>query len=55
MGYGHFCACECRAEGQTVDQVVLHCPIQRLPYGALGLTILDDETIEWLLNTCPKI
>ena len=19
------------------------------------LTVLDDETIEWLLNTCPKI
>jgi len=20
-----------------------------------GLTVLDDETIEWLLNTCPEI
>jgi len=20
-----------------------------------GLTVLDDETIQWLLNTCPKI
>jgi len=20
-----------------------------------GLTVLDDETVEWLLNTCPEI
>jgi len=20
-----------------------------------GMTVLDDETIEWLFNTCPKI
>ena len=45
-------ACECGAE-QTVDHVVLHCPIQRPPYGLHGLTVLDDETTEWLLNTCP--
>jgi len=23
--------------------------------GLHGLTVLDDETIEWLLNTCPEI
>jgi len=44
--------CECGAKEQTVDHVVLHCPIHRLPYGAHGLTVLDDETIEWLLNNC---
>jgi len=46
-------ACECGAE-QTVDHVVLQCPIRRPPHGLHGLTVLDDETIEWLLNTCPR-
>ena len=48
-------ACECGAEEQTVDHVVLQCPIHRPPYGLHGLTVLDDETTEWLLNTCPEI
>jgi len=26
-----------------------------LPHGLNGLTVLDDETIECLLNTCPEI
>jgi len=47
-------ACEYGAE-QTVDYVILHCPIHRLPHGLHGLTVLDDETTEWLLNTCPDI
>jgi len=46
-------ACECVAEEQTVDHVVLQCPIHRPPHGLHGLTVLDDETIEWLLNICP--
>jgi len=46
-------ACECGAEEQTVDAVVLQCPIHRIPHGLHGLTVLDDQTIEWLLNTCP--
>jgi len=48
-------ACECGAEEQTVDHVVLQCPIHRPPHGLHGLTVLDNETIKWLLNTCPKI
>jgi len=48
-------ACECGAEEQTVDRVVPQCPIHRPPRGLHGLTVLDDETIEWLLNTCPEI
>jgi len=48
-------ACECGAEEQTVDQVVLQCPIYRTPHGVQGLAVLEDETIEWLLNTCPEI
>jgi len=46
---------ECGAEEQTVDHVVLQCPIHRPPHGLHPLTVLDDETIEWLLNTCPEI
>jgi len=42
---------ECGAEEQIVYHVVLYCPIHRPLYGAHGLTALDDETIEWLLNT----
>ena len=37
--------CECGAEEQTVDHVVLQCPIHRPPNGLHGLTVLDDETI----------
>ena len=49
-----FAACESGAE-QTLDYVVLQCPIHGSPHGLHGLTVLDDETIEWLLNTYPKI
>jgi len=48
-------ACECGAEERTVDHLVLHYPIHLPPYGMHGPTVLDDETIEWLLNTCPEI
>jgi len=54
MGFGSSAGCECGAE-QTVDHVVLYCPIHRPPYELHGLTVLDDETTEWLLNTCPNI
>jgi len=47
--------CECGAEEQTVDHVVHLCPIHRPPHGLHGLTVLHDETVEWLLNTCPEI
>jgi len=48
-------ACECGVEEQTVDHVVLQCPFHRPPHGLHGLMVLDDETTEWLLNTCPEI
>ena len=54
-GMTSFAACECGAEEQTVDHVVLQCPIQRPPHGLHGLTVLDDETTERLLITCPEI
>jgi len=48
-------ACECGAEDQPVDHVVLQCPIHGPSHGLHDLTVLDDETTEWLLNTCPEI
>ena len=47
-------ACECGAKEQTIDHV-LHCPIHQPSHGLHSLTVLDDETIKWLLNTCPEI
>jgi len=40
---------------ETVDHVVLQCPILQPTYGLHGVTMQDDETIEWMLNTCPQI
>ena len=48
-------ACECGAEDQTVDHVVLHDPNHRTPHGLHGLTVQDDETIDWLRNICPEV
>jgi len=48
-------ACECGAEEQTIDHVVLQCRIHRPAHGLHGLTVLDDETIEWQLNAYPEI
>jgi len=48
-------ACECGAEEQTLDHVVLQSPIHRPPHGLHGLTVPDNETIEWLLNSCLEI
>jgi len=49
-GMASSAACECGAE-QTVDHVVLNWT----PHGLHGLMVLDNETTEWLLNTCPDI
>jgi len=48
-------ACACGAEEQTVDHVVLKMSNPSTPHGLHGLTVLDVETTEWLLNTCPEI
>jgi len=31
------------------------CPISWPPHGLHSLAVLDDETIDWLLYTCPEI
>jgi len=48
-------ACECGAEEQTDDHVFLQCPFYRPPHGLHGLTVLDDETTEWLLHAYCEI
>jgi len=52
QGMASSAACEYSAEEQSVDHVVLQCPIHRPPHGLLGLMVLGDEAIERLLNTC---
>ena len=47
-------ACEFGAEEQTVDHVVLQCPIHRPPHGLHGLTVLDDETIGMAAQHLPR-
>jgi len=54
-GMASSAACECGIEKQTVGHVVLQCPIHRPPHGLYGLTVLDDEIMEWLLNICREI
>jgi len=51
-GMASSATCECGTEEQTVDHVVLQCPIHR-PHGLHGLTVLDNTTTERLLNTWP--
>ena len=47
--------CECGASEQTADHVLTACPIHRVPHGARGLTVLDDETRCWLNNITASI
>jgi len=54
-GMASSAVCECGAEEQTVDHVVFQCPNHRLSHELDGLTVLDDETIECQLRTCPEI
>jgi len=54
MGYGLLCGWECGAEEQTIDHVVLQRPLNRPPLELHCLAVLDEETIEWLLNTVSR-
>ena len=46
---------ECGASEQTADYVLTVCPIHRVPHGARGLTVLDDETRCWLNDITASI
>jgi len=54
MGYGLLCGLWVWRRKQTVDHVVLQGPIHLPPHWLHDLTVLDDETTEWLINTCPR-
>jgi len=45
-GMASSAACECGAEEQTIDHVILQCPIHQSPHRLHGLMVLDDETTE---------
>ena len=47
--------CECGASEQTADHVLRACSIHRVPHGARGLTVLNDETRCCLNNTTASI
>ena len=46
-------ACECGADEQTADHLIISCPIYHHPNGAGGLASDDMKLKDWLLNTCP--
>ena len=48
-------ACECGADEQTADHLIISCPIYRHPNGAGGLASDDMTLKDWLLNTCPAV
>ena len=54
-GLADSAACDCGADEQTADHIILDCPIYRAPSGIQGLKNLDEETITWLLKSCPDI
>jgi len=55
VGMATSAACEYGAEEQTDGHVVLHCPNDLPLHGVLDPMVLDDQTLEWLLNTCYEI
>ena len=48
-------AWECGAEEQTADHIITFCPILYYPSRRLDLELVDEETMTWLKNTCPRI
>ena len=45
---------DCGAERQTPEHLLYQCPIYSLARND-ELLVLDDNTIDWLLNVCPDI
>ena len=54
-GMASTAACECGAEEQTADHIIISCPIFYHPIRRIGLETVDEETLAWLINICPKI
>jgi len=52
-GVASSATCACGAEEQTVDHVIFQRQTRQPSHGLHDLTILDDEIMKWLLNTCP--
>ena len=46
--------CDCGAEQQTPGHLLNQCPIYNLAREN-GQLVLDNNTINWLLNVCPDI
>ena len=40
--------CECGANEQTADHIIVKCPRHRAPRKIMGQTVLDEETRCWL-------
>jgi len=55
LGLAASTTCERGGGDQTVDYVVFQCLIHRPPHGLHTQNILDDETIDCLPQTCPKV
>ena len=47
-GFASSAKCKCGNSEQTADKVILTCVTHRVPWGIMGLTVLDDETRCWL-------
>ena len=56
MGYGApTAACECGAEKQTADHIIIPCPIFHHPNRGIGLESVNEKTVAWLDNILPNI
>ena len=55
--WGHVSSakCDCGANEQTADHIILTCPTHRVPRGIMGLTVLEDETRCWLNSITASI
>ena len=47
--------CKCGTSEQTLDHIILTCPIHQAPQGIMGLTVLDDKTRCWLNSVTASI
>ena len=53
--WGLTSSCECGANEQTADHIILTCPTHRASRGIMDPTVLDDETRCWLNSITASI